>query len=83
MSYTVELRVEEFSKLVKLAGFRSDYALAKKMEVNRSTVARVVAGELSPGPAFIGGALAALTPMDFSNIFRIVKVDVTVPTEEH
>lgn len=75
MGYTVELQVEEFSKLVKLAGFRSDYALAKKMEVNRSTVARVVAGELSPGPAFIGGALAALAPVDFSNIFRIVKTD--------
>lgn len=72
MGYTVELRVEEFSKL---AGFRSDYALAKKMEVNRSTVARVVAGELTPGPAFIGGALAALAPMDFGNIFRIVKAD--------
>jgi hypothetical protein len=81
MSYTVELRVDEFSKLVRLAGFRSDYALAKRMEVNRSTVARVVAGELSPGPAFIGGALVALAPMDFGNIFRIVKVDVQLPDE--
>ncbi|KOX13713.1 hypothetical protein ADK67_43705 [Saccharothrix sp. NRRL B-16348] len=72
MPYTIKLRTDVFTKAARLAGFRSDYALAKAMEINRSTVARVLSGELQPGPAFIGGALLALTPMQFHDLFDIV-----------
>jgi hypothetical protein len=73
MSFTVRLRGDAFAKIVRLAGFPSDYALAKRMQVNRSTVARVVAGDLQPGPAFIGGALTALAPMGFEDILEVVE----------
>ncbi|MEU4800872.1 transcriptional regulator [Actinosynnema sp. NPDC023587] len=72
MPKTIRLRAQAFAKAARLAGFHSDYALAKAMEVNRSTVARVLNGELQPGPAFIGGALAALTPMQFDDLFEVV-----------
>jgi hypothetical protein len=62
MPHTVRLRTDVFTKAARLAGFRSDYALAKAMGVNRSTVARVTSGALQPGPAFIGGALGRLVP---------------------
>jgi hypothetical protein len=79
MSPTIRLRTETFAKAPELAGFRSDYALAKAMDVNRSTVARVVNGDLQPGPAFIGGALTALSPMQFHDLFEVV---VQVPTRD-
>ncbi|WP_433274668.1 transcriptional regulator [Actinosynnema sp. CS-041913] len=78
MSYTVRLRVKAFGKAALLAGFPSDYALGQAMGLNRSTVKRVRAGELQPGPAFIGGALTALAPMEFHDLFEIVRV----PTAE-
>jgi hypothetical protein len=73
VSFTVRLRRDAFAKIARLAGFPSDYALAKRMQVNRSTVARVLAGDLQPGPAFIGGALIALAPMSFEDIFEVVE----------
>ncbi|CCH31649.1 transcriptional regulator [Actinosynnema sp. NPDC047251] len=80
MAHTVRLRRREFANAAKLAGFRSDYALAKAMGVNRSTVARVLGGGLRPGPMFIGSALNALAPLEFGDLFEVVRVDpVPVP----
>lgn len=49
------------------------------MNVNRSTVARVTSGEIQPGPAFIGGALVALAPMRFDDLFEVVLVPTPPP----
>nr|WP_228122501.1 transcriptional regulator [Saccharothrix syringae] len=57
---------------MQLARFESDFALARAMKVDRSTVMRVRAGSLQPGPAFIGGALTALAPMTFDDLFQVV-----------
>jgi hypothetical protein len=72
MPHTIRLRTNMFVRAAQLAGFRSDYGPAKAMDVNRSTVARVVSGQLQPGPAFIGGALVALAPMQFDDLFEVV-----------
>lgn len=74
MALTIRLRGEAFGKAALLAGYASAYGLAKAMQVNRSTVKRVLSGELQPGPAFIGGALTALAPMQFDDLFEVVKV---------
>ncbi|QFZ16579.1 hypothetical protein [Saccharothrix syringae] len=74
MPHTIKLRTTAFTKAVQLAGFQSDYALARAMGVNRSTVTRVLSGMLQPGPAFIGGALIALAPMQFDDLFEVVPV---------
>lgn len=73
-SYTVKLRGEVFLKAARLAGYPSDYALARAMGVNRSTMTRVLKGSLQPGPAFIGGALIALDPMGFNDLFEVVRL---------
>jgi transcriptional regulator with XRE-family HTH domain len=75
MPFNVRLRHEAFTKSVALARFQSDYALAQAMEVNRSTVARVLSGELRPGAAFIAGALTALSPLEFTDLFEVVHTD--------
>jgi hypothetical protein len=69
--HTIRLRKHEFTKACRLAGFPSGYAMAKAMGVNRSTVARVLDGELRPGAAFIAGTLIALAPMSFEDLFDI------------
>nr|WP_084672640.1 transcriptional regulator [Saccharothrix espanaensis] len=69
---TIGLRTETFRRAANLAGLRSEYALAKAMNVNRSTVARVLAGDLRPGGTFIAGALTALKPMAFEDLFEVV-----------
>lgn len=56
MSYTMRLRTSAFAKAATLAGFRADYRLAQVMEVNWSTVTRMVAGILPDG---FGGDKAA------------------------
>ncbi|MEV0678080.1 transcriptional regulator [Actinosynnema sp. NPDC050436] len=70
--YGVRLRPGVFDKAAGSAGFPSDYALAKAMKVNRSTVTRVRSGDLRPGAAFIGGALKALAPWAFEELFEVV-----------
>lgn len=71
-TYNVALRTEVFTKAARLAGFRSDYKLAEAMGLNRSTVARVLSGDLRPGAAFIAGSLAALSPMQFDDLFAVI-----------
>ncbi|MBB4968435.1 hypothetical protein [Saccharothrix violaceirubra] len=72
VTHTIRLRAVEFAKAMTLAGYRSDYALSQTMGLNRSTVTRVRTGHLNPGPAFIAGALIALAPMEFHDLFNVV-----------
>ncbi|GAA3853751.1 hypothetical protein GCM10022243_19200 [Saccharothrix violaceirubra] len=84
MPHTIRLLTNIFARTAQLAGFHSDYGLAKAMGVNRSTVARVVSGDLQPGPAFIGGALVALAPMQFDDLFEVAPAPTSAddsPTE--
>ncbi|CCH28566.1 transcriptional regulator [Actinosynnema sp. NPDC047251] len=74
MATTVALRTRRFQAAAQLAGFRSDYALANAMEVERSTLSRVLKGSQRPGPLFIGGALKALAPLQFEDLFEVVPV---------
>lgn len=71
--YTVRLRVAEFQRAARRSALTSDYALAPAMGVNRSTISRVLTGELRPGAAFIAGALAAFAPIEvrFEDLFEV------------
>ncbi|GAA1265768.1 hypothetical protein GCM10009634_06360 [Saccharothrix xinjiangensis] len=84
--YTVRLRAETFAKAAQLAGFSSDYRLPGAMGLNRSTVTRVRSGALQPGPAFIGGALTALAPMRFEDLFEVApefrRTGLDIPQQE-
>lgn len=62
--YRIKLRRAELDQARKAAGLDSDYALARAIGVNRSTVARVLAGDLQPGAAFIAGVVAVFARFD-------------------
>jgi len=68
----IKLRQDAFGEAMREAGFPSARALAKAMSVNHSTVTRVMRGELQAGPEFIGGALTALAPLAFADLFEVV-----------
>ncbi|GGP72717.1 hypothetical protein [Saccharothrix coeruleofusca] len=70
--FTIRLRRSDFLAAMADAGLHSEYALAKAMGINRSTVSRVLDGSLQPGAAFIGGALAALPTSTFETLFQVV-----------
>jgi hypothetical protein len=72
MAHTVRVRAGMIEKAMSLSGHRSDYSMAKAMGINRSTLARVRAGQLQPGPSFIAGALIALSPFQFCDLFEVV-----------
>lgn len=71
--YTIKVRVVKFDRYMRLAKFDSVYALAQAMGVHRSTIGRVMDGELKPGPAFIAGALTAFAPASFTELFEVVE----------
>ncbi|MDQ0377912.1 transcriptional regulator [Amycolatopsis thermophila] len=69
--HTIKLRPGELDKAIRLKHFPSDYALARAMGVARSTVVRVRAGQIEPGPRFIAGALVAFPELRFEDLFEI------------
>ncbi|MBW4720719.1 transcriptional regulator [Saccharothrix obliqua] len=71
MAFTLRLNVKRFTRAVRLAGYHSDYALAVRMRINRATLKRVLDGDNNPGPAFIAGALRALSPLRFEDLFDV------------
>lgn len=50
----------------------ADTPLWKDMGVDRSVLHRVRTGEAQPGAAFIAGALTALAPAKFEDLFEVV-----------
>lgn len=77
--YGIRLRKEELDQACKAAGLKSDYAVARAIGVNRSTVTRVFAGDLQPGSAFIAGVVAVFARFD--RYFEVVRgeTEVVVP----
>ncbi|MFT7839263.1 helix-turn-helix transcriptional regulator [Saccharothrix sp. BKS2] len=77
--YRIRLCKEELYRARKAAGLRSDYALARAIGVNRSTVTRILAGDLQPGAAFIAGVVAVFARFD--RYFEVVRgeTEVVVP----
>jgi hypothetical protein len=78
-TYTVRVRADTFRKARALAGLPSDYGTAKAMGVNRTTVSRVLSGDLQPGATFIAGALVALEPMTFDDLFEVIPKPGEIP----
>lgn len=72
MAYTVRLRKDKFVAAALSFGYLSVYSMAKAMKVQRSTVKRVLDGELQPGSVFIASALTAFD-VEFDQVFEVVK----------
>ena len=62
---SLHLRKDVVNALRELKDLESDFALAKAMGVNQSSVSRVMRGLSQPGPRFIAGLCTALeAPMN-------------------
>jgi hypothetical protein len=73
MAPTVVLRTGPLVKHRKKSGLVDDTRLASAMRMHRTTVTRVVAGEMRPGVAFIAGALTAFPDLRFDDLFEIAQ----------
>ncbi|HET8581734.1 MAG TPA: hypothetical protein VFL65_00670 [Jatrophihabitans sp.] len=58
--YSIRLNTRAWFAIRKARQLHTDTATARRMGVTVRTLYRVQAGDLAPGPRFIGGALAAL-----------------------
>lgn len=67
----VTLRLDTFRAFAAARGHGTPSAIADAMNVHRSTVTRVLAGQQAVGADFIAGALTALAPVDFRDLFDI------------
>ncbi|MFT7836952.1 helix-turn-helix transcriptional regulator [Saccharothrix sp. BKS2] len=77
--YRIRLRRDELDRACEAAGLNSAYALARVIGMNRSTVTRILAGDLQPGAAFIAGVVAVFARFD--RYFEVVRgeTEVVVP----
>lgn len=69
MRRTIRLR-PDFDQIAKERGAAAP--LWRDMGVDRSTLHRVRTGETRPSNEFIAGALAALAPAKFDDLFEVV-----------
>jgi len=68
----IRLRAEQFRQHARRQGLKSDSASAAYLGMNRSTVRRVLNGEITPGERMIAAALAAFPELTFDDLFEVV-----------
>jgi len=64
----IELNIEKVREYMQLKSW-SEKDLSEKMQVDYTTVYRVLRGERNPGPKFINGILRACVGLEFNEIF--------------
>lgn len=69
MPGTITLRVNQLDKHQRGAGWNCS-ELARRMGLHRTTLSRVVRGQLGVGTDFIAGALAAFPHLKFEDLFE-------------
>jgi len=62
-------------KIRRLAGIDLDHQLATRINVDATTVSRVLTGKSAPGPRFIAGCIEAFGADCFSDLFVVVPDD--------
>lgn len=67
----IRIRTDALSQRRAAAGLHSNYALARAMGVQHTTVDRVLSGRIAPGPVVIAGLLRALPGTRFEDLFAI------------
>lgn len=73
----LKLREDNLAKFRRLAGIKTDDALAKRMGVDPATVHRVLRNKSVPGPRFIAGLMDVFGTECFSDLFELVNDDGT------
>jgi transcriptional regulator with XRE-family HTH domain len=72
---TLELNHAGMKKIRRLAGLVHDHQLATTINVDATTVSRVLTGKSAPGPRFIAGCVEAFGADCFTDLFNVVPDD--------
>lgn len=72
MVATLKLRMDQLTKLRKLARLESNAALADRMGYDAGNLSRVLSGKQAPGPKFIAALVAAFPGFDIDDLFEVV-----------
>lgn len=75
MSATLRLRKERLASFRRLAGITTDLELAARINVDPSTVSRVLNGTQAPGPRFIAGLVQTFGVDLFPDLFEVIDDD--------
>lgn len=72
MTATIRLRETQLLKYMGMSNLDTKRDLARRMNVNESTVSRVLLGHTAPGEQFIAALLKAFPHLDFYDLFEVV-----------
>ena len=73
--HAVRLRIPDFMKLAEAHGLINDGEIGERTGLDRSTVCRLMHGDISPGPRVIASVLHAFPDRKFADIFEIALED--------
>jgi hypothetical protein len=68
---SVRLRTDQFKRYAKAQGLVSDAEIAGHTGLDRTTVFRLLRGEVSPGERVIASLLSAFPDRHFEDLFEI------------
>jgi transcriptional regulator with XRE-family HTH domain len=74
MTATLRLKAETLANYRRLAGLKTDAALALKMGIDPGNLSRVLKGNQQPGPKFIA-ALCFAFGAQLEELFEVVDVE--------
>lgn len=74
---TLAINRAGFAELREQSGIVTDRQLAERLELDKGTVSRVLAGKSAPGPLFIASVLVAF-PVTFDRVFDVIDEPVAV-----
>lgn len=77
VSATLRLRAEVLTKYREIAGLTSDVDLARRMEIDPTTVYRVLNGRTVPSAKFIASLPAAFKGVGLDELWEVVRTDTT------
>ncbi|RKT85634.1 hypothetical protein SAMN05421805_12763 [Saccharopolyspora antimicrobica] len=76
---TIQIRSDALKRHRIAAGLTSNYALARAMGLEQSTLSRTLGTGRAPSSLFVAGLLRALQPATFEELFELVEL---APTED-
>lgn len=70
---TLRLRKDKLASYRRLAGINTDLDLARRINMDPSSVSRVLKGSQEPGPRFIAGLVTVFGPELFPDLFEAIE----------
>lgn len=73
MAATLRLRKDKLASYRRLAGIDTDLELARRINMDPSSISRILKGNQAPGPRFIAGLVITFGADLFPDLFEVVE----------